>query len=65
VNNGETVVLGGILTTEQVRSLFKTPLLGDIPVLGSLFRYTEESNDKVELLVFITPRILDDNLAIR
>ncbi|MCK2184607.1 type IV pilus secretin PilQ [Halomonas sp. YJPS3-2] len=65
VNNGETVVLGGILTTEQVRSLFKTPFLGDIPVLGNLFRYTEDSNDKVELLVFITPRILDDNLAIR
>ncbi len=65
VDNGETVVLGGILTTEQVRSLFKTPFLGDIPVLGNLFRYTEDSNDKVELLVFITPRILDDNLAIR
>ncbi|MBB3190783.1 type IV pilus secretin PilQ [Halomonas cerina] len=65
VDNGETVVLGGILTTEQVRSLFKTPFLGDLPVLGKLFRYTEEANDKVELLVFITPRILDDNLAIR
>nr|WP_046078335.1 type IV pilus secretin PilQ [Halomonas sp. HG01] len=65
VDNGETVVLGGILTTEQVRSLFKTPFLGDIPVLGNLFRYTEDSSDKVELLVFITPRILDDNLAIR
>ncbi|MDN3557575.1 type IV pilus secretin PilQ [Halomonas maura] len=65
VDNGETVVLGGILTTEQVRSLFKTPFLGDLPVLGNLFRYTEDTNDKVELLVFITPRILDDNLAIR
>ncbi|MDI5919708.1 type IV pilus secretin PilQ [Halomonas sp. LR5S13] len=65
VDNGETVVLGGILTTEEVRSLFKTPFLGDLPVLGNLFRYTENTNDKVELLVFITPRILDDNLAIR
>ncbi|XKE47541.1 type IV pilus secretin PilQ [Halomonas organivorans] len=65
VDDGETVVLGGILTTEQVRSLFKTPFLGDLPVLGNLFRYTEDTNDKVELLVFITPRILDDNLAIR
>ncbi|TDR54268.1 type IV pilus assembly protein PilQ [Halomonas ventosae] len=65
VDNGETVVLGGILTTEEVRSLFKTPFLGDVPVLGNLFRYTEDTNDKVELLVFITPRILDDNLAIR
>ncbi|MFG6159110.1 type IV pilus secretin PilQ [Halomonas sp. 1390] len=65
VDNGETVVLGGILTTEEARSLFKTPFLGDLPVLGNLFRYTENTNDKVELLVFITPRILDDNLAIR
>jgi len=65
VDDGETVVLGGILTTEEVRSLFKTPFFGDLPVLGNLFRYTENTNDKVELLVFITPRILDDNLAIR
>ncbi len=65
VDNGETVVLGGILTTEEARSLFKTPFFGDLPVLGNLFRYTENTNDKVELLVFITPRILDDNLAIR
>ncbi|TDO12496.1 type IV pilus assembly protein PilQ [Halomonas ventosae] len=65
VDNGETVVLGGILTTEEVRNLFKTPFFGDLPVLGNLFRYTENTNDKVELLIFITPRILDDNLAIR
>lgn len=65
VNNGETVVLGGILTTEQLRNLFKTPFFGDLPVLGRLFRYTEESNQKVELLVFITPKIIEDRLAIR
>lgn len=65
VNNGETVVLGGILTSEQLRTLFKTPFLGDIPVLGNLFRYTQESNEKVELLVFITPKIIEDGLAIR
>ncbi|TFH88754.1 type IV pilus secretin PilQ [Billgrantia azerbaijanica] len=65
VDNGETVVLGGILTTEELRRLAKTPFLGDLPVLGHLFRYNEQDNQKVELLVFITPRILDDNLAIR
>lgn len=65
VDNGETVVLGGILTSEQLRQLFKTPLLGDLPVLGHLFRYTEERNEKVELLVFITPKIIEDGLAIR
>ncbi|WP_192035409.1 type IV pilus secretin PilQ [Halomonas sp. YLGW01] len=65
VDNGETVVLGGILTTEELRSLSKTPFLGDLPVLGQLFRYTQEENEKVELLVFITPRILEDRLALR
>lgn len=65
VNNGQTVVLGGILTTEELRQIAKTPLLGDIPLLGRLFRYTEESNEKVELLVFITPRLLDDGLTVR
>nr|WP_299244008.1 type IV pilus secretin PilQ [uncultured Halomonas sp.] len=65
VNNGETVVLGGILTTEQLENLFKTPFLGDLPLLGHLFRYTEQSNQKVELLVFITPKIIEDRLAIR
>jgi type IV pilus assembly protein PilQ len=65
VDNGETVVLGGILQTEELRNLVKTPFLGDLPVLGHLFRYTQESNEKVELLVFITPRILDDGVALR
>lgn len=65
VDNGQTVVLGGILTTEQLSQIAKTPLLGDLPILGHLFRYTQESNDKVELLVFITPRLLDDGLAVR
>ena len=65
VNDGETVVLGGILTSEQIRSVFKTPFLGDLPVIGNLFRYTEESNEKVELLVFITPKIIEDGLAVR
>ncbi|WP_280567092.1 type IV pilus secretin PilQ [Chromohalobacter sp. 296-RDG] len=60
VNDGETVVLGGILTSEQLRNLYKTPLLGDLPFIGSLFRYTQESNEKVELLIFITPKIIGD-----
>lgn len=64
VDNGQTVVLGGILTAEELRQIAKTPLLGDIPLLGRLFRYTEESNEKVELLVFITPRLLDDGLTV-
>ncbi|UYF99165.1 type IV pilus secretin PilQ [Halomonas sp. GD1P12] len=65
VDNGQTVVLGGILTTEQLSQISKTPLLGDLPLLGRLFRYNQESNEKVELLVFITPRLLDDGLTVR
>nr|CDQ33873.1 Type IV pilus biogenesis and competence protein PilQ precursor [Virgibacillus halodenitrificans] len=65
VDDGETVVLGGILTSEQLRNLYKTPLLGDIPFIGSLFRYTQESNEKVELLIFITPKIIGDEQANR
>lgn len=65
VDDGETVVLGGILTTGQLNNLYKTPFLGDLPILGPLFRYTEESSEKVELLVFITPTIIDDGLARR
>ncbi|WP_258306201.1 type IV pilus secretin PilQ [Halomonas sp. A11-A] len=65
VDNGETVVLGGILQTEELRNLVKTPFLGDLPVIRHLFRYTQETNEKVELLVFITPRILDDGVALR
>lgn len=65
VNDGETVVLGGILTSEQLRNLSKTPLLGDLPFIGSLFRYTQESNEKVELLIFITPKIIGDEQANR
>ncbi|WP_148253324.1 type IV pilus secretin PilQ [Aidingimonas lacisalsi] len=64
VGDGETVVLGGILTRDQMHSLLKTPLLGDLPILGQLFRYTQDSSEKVELLVFITPRIIDDNVAV-
>lgn len=65
VDDGETVVLGGILTSEQLRNLYKTPLLGDLPFIGSLFRYTQESNEKVELLIFITPKIIGDEQANR
>jgi type IV pilus assembly protein PilQ len=58
VADGETVVLGGIYETEQSREVEKVPLLGDIPLLGALFRHTREVNAKAELLIFVTPRLL-------
>ncbi len=58
VNDGQTVVLGGILETTRTDSSRKVPFLGDIPVLGYLFKTTTKVNNKTELLIFITPKIL-------
>ncbi|MFC4259089.1 type IV pilus secretin PilQ [Marinobacter lacisalsi] len=62
VGNGETVVLGGIFQSESTNTVTKTPLLGDIPFLGALFRRTEQSDLRSELLIFITPKIMEGNL---
>jgi type IV pilus assembly protein PilQ len=58
VNDGQTVVLGGILETERRDAETKVPWLGDIPVLGHLFKTTSKQDNKDELLIFVTPRIL-------
>ena len=58
VNDGQTVVLGGILDTTKSKSANKVPFLGDIPILGNLFKTTTNINNKTELLIFITPKIL-------
>jgi type IV pilus assembly protein PilQ len=58
VNDGQTVVLGGILETTKSKAANKVPFLADIPVLGYLFRSTTDINNKTELLIFITPKIL-------
>ena len=58
VNDGQTVVLGGILETERRDAEQKVPWLGDVPVLGHLFKTTTKSDNKDELLIFVTPRIL-------
>ncbi|HTV96815.1 MAG TPA: type IV pilus secretin PilQ [Steroidobacteraceae bacterium] len=58
VGDGQTVVLGGILETTKSYAANKVPWLGDIPVLGNLFKSTTNINNKTELLIFITPKIL-------
>ncbi|HEV2268194.1 MAG TPA: type IV pilus secretin PilQ [Steroidobacteraceae bacterium] len=58
VNDGQTVVLGGILTTNASNVVNKVPLLGDIPLLGNLFKNTDRTNKKDELLIFVTPKIV-------
>ena len=65
VENGGTVVIGGIYTQDERTTVTKIPLFGDIPVVGALFRNTDKRDDKTELLIFITPRILKDTLNLR
>ena len=65
VEDGGTVVIGGIYEQYERNRTDKVPLLGDIPILGYLFRSTSRSNDRTELLVFLTPRIVTDKLAQR
>jgi len=64
VNDGQTVVLGGILETEDRSTIKKVPYLGDIPVLGNLFKQTSRTNNKDELLIFVTPKILHEGVNV-
>jgi len=64
VNNGDTVVLGGIYEDSQNHSETKVPLLGDIPLLGALFRQHHTDTSRTELLVFVTPKILTQSMEI-
>jgi type IV pilus assembly protein PilQ len=64
VNDGQTVVLGGILSTTQREDDTKVPYLGDIPVLGHLFKSTSRKDDKDELMIFITPKIVREGVNV-
>ena len=64
VDNGETVVLGGVYTQTKNNSLDRVPFFGDLPYVGFLFKRTAVSEDKSELLIFVTPKILKENLRI-
>ncbi len=61
VNNGETIVLGGIYQQSIISTISKIPVLGDIPYFGWLFRNTNQFNEKKELLIFVTPRIVTEH----
>ena len=58
VNNGETVVIGGLITDSDQKAYTQVPLLGDIPIIGAFFKHNLTSKDRTELLVFITPQIV-------
>jgi type IV pilus assembly protein PilQ len=63
VNNGETAVIGGIYEENSRNDVSKVPLLGDLPYVGALFRNTSKSENKTELLIFITPRVVSESLS--
>jgi carbamoyl-phosphate synthase large subunit len=65
ISDGKTVVIGGIFTQDDRKDVSKVPLLGDIPVLGNLFKTTTRSERRTELLIFITPKIVTDRSAAR
>ena len=62
LHNGETVVIGGILKESEQKTKRKLPLLGDIPIIGGLFTSVDNTTSREELLVFITPVIVDTNI---
>lgn len=63
VDDGETVVLGGVFRNQSVESTVKTPFFGDLPIVGRLFKNTSRTDEKQELLVFITPKIVKNVMA--
>ena len=65
VENGGTVVIGGIYTQEERSTTNKIPVLGDLPYVGFLFKNNERVDDRRELLIFITPKIVKDSLSLR
>lgn len=65
VENGQTVVLGGVYEQTKTDSTGKVPGLGDVPLLGNLFKTNSTSDSKQELLIFVTPRIIKDSIATR
>lgn len=65
VDNGDTIVLGGIFEQTTRTTVDKVPLLGDIPFVGYLFKRTVKQDDKTELLIFVTPKIVKESLTVR
>ncbi len=64
IKDGETLVLTGIIQETDVDTTYKYPILGDIPLLGALFRSKQTNNDQRELIILVTPKVLDDDTAI-
>jgi len=64
VSNGETAVLGGIYELTERNDVDRVPFFGSLPVIGNLFKHTSKQNDKTELLIFITPKVMSEDLSL-
>ena len=65
VDNGETAVLGGIFEQTERNDVDKVPLFGDLPFVGNLFKRKTKQDEKTELLIFVTPKVMDESLSIK
>jgi type IV pilus assembly protein PilQ len=63
VDNGETVVLGGVYERTKRTDVRRVPFFGDLPIVGNLFKRTNKTDDKSELLIFVTPKIVQDGVT--
>ena len=60
LRDGQTLILTGVVSEQQIEEVRKWPILGDLPLIGSLFRTSESTRTKDELVILVTPRVLDD-----
>lgn len=65
IPSGMTMAIGGLLNSEDAKNISKLPLLGDIPLLGNLFKYSNTTHNKSEIIILITPRVVDENTPAR
>lgn len=63
IKDGETLVLTGVIQNSDIKKLYKYPILGDLPILGALFRSKDNQNNKRELIVLVTPKIINDGIT--
>ena len=61
VKNGTTIAIGGLIREDEIRNASKIPLLGDLPIIGSLFRHEKKTKTRTELVIFLTPKIVEES----
>ena len=64
MRDGQTLILSGIIQDQERTTISKVPILGDIPLLGSLFRSTDKTNERAEVIVLLTPEIIEEDAGL-